>query len=119
MVKNTLIHFLFCTLVSFLAALSLAKYGPSCGSMCGLYYLTAGLFLLPAMFLLGLSLPIGMKKYPKENPDTLKKRRVCIIFGVVGMLLVLSFYLISFYFEAANKQTGADAAKPDLVYTYA
>jgi membrane protease YdiL (CAAX protease family) len=102
MIKNIFIHFLTSVIVSFSAAFLLDHY-TYCESMCGLYYVSSVAYLLPIFFLLGLPIPIGLKKYPKEKSEYAFKRKLCLIFGLVGMLSILSYFVISFYSVAHSK----------------
>ena len=100
MLKNIVLHFLFCVIVSLAAAFILDKYGPNCEPLCGLYYVYSIGFLLPVIFVVGLPVPMGMSKYSKENVATLNKRRMFIGLGVVGMLAVILVYLIFSFLTA-------------------
>jgi hypothetical protein len=71
--------------------------------MCGLYFVSSVTYLLPVFFFLGLPIPIGLKKYPKEKSEYAFKRKLCLIFGLVGMLSILSYFVISFYSAAHSK----------------
>jgi len=114
MIKNIFIHFLISVIVSFSAALLLDHY-TYCESMCGLYYFSAVIYLLPIFFLLGLPVPIGLKKYPKEKSEYGFKRKLCLILGLVGMVSILSYFLVSSYSTAHSKnitsQITADLVK--------
>ncbi len=102
MIKNIFIHLLISIVVSFLSALLLDHY-TYCESMCGLYYVTSALYLFPLFFILGLPLPIGLKIYPKRVSESLLKRKLSLILGLLGMISVLLFYLISSYKMASSK----------------
>jgi len=71
--------------------------------MCGLYYISSLLYLLPLFFILGLPVPIALKKYPKKEPESLFKRKLFLTLGLIGMASILLFYLISSYKTAASK----------------
>lgn len=71
--------------------------------MCGLYYFSAVIYFLPIFFLLGLPVPIGLKKYPKEKSEYAFKRKLCLILGLVGMVSILSYFLVSSYSTAHSK----------------
>ena len=102
MIKNIFIHLLISIIISFLAALLLDHY-TYCESMCGFYYVISAFYLLPFFFILGLPVPIGLKKYPKEKPEYLLKRKLSLAFGLTGMISTLSYYLVSFYEIAVSK----------------
>ena len=93
MIKNILLHFFLCFALSSITALLQHLFGGFCDSMCGLYYAFSFVILLPALFVVGLSIPIGKKIYPKDNILLLKKRRISIIFGVVTMSIILVAYI--------------------------
>ena len=104
MVKNIFIHFLFSVIVSYFAA-KILHQNTYCDSMCGFYYIYAVVLLLPVFFLIGLSVPIGLKKYPKSNLDQISKRKrnICLILGGIGMLSVFLLFVISNYIYVSNK----------------
>ena len=88
--------------VAFSAALFLDRY-TYCESMCGLYYIQSTFFLLPIFFLLGLPVPIALKKYSKENPEHTFKRKLFLAFGLITMVITLSCYMASSYKYASSK----------------
>ncbi len=111
MLKNILIHLLISAVVCLSVALLLDQF-TYCDSMCGIYYFSAGTFLFPLFFLLGLPVPIGLKKYPKENIDHSAKRTVCMLLGFVGMLSVFCWFILSFYSVANNKNVTNELTTP-------
>ena len=113
MIKNIFIHFLASVIISFLAAWLLDHY-TYCESMCIVYYATSAFYLLPLFFILGLPVPIGLKKYPKEIPEFLLKRRLSFIFGLIGMAFILSFYLISSYETATSKNITSQSSNATM-----
>ena len=104
MLKNILFHLLICIFLSYATAHVLTELDSYCESMCGLYYITSTMFLLPLLFLLGLPIPIGLKKYPKGISNLVLKRKLALTFGLVGMLSVIAFYSISSY-QTISKET--------------
>lgn len=104
MIKNIFIHLVFSAAVSLFAANILTEH-TYCESMCGFYFIYSAFLLFPAFFLLGLAVPIGLKKYPKSNLENSSKfkRKMCLVFGGIGMLGIFLFFVMYFYVSANNK----------------
>jgi hypothetical protein len=117
MIKNIFIHLFASVIVCFSAALLLDHY-TYCESMCGLYYVSSVAYLLPIFFFLGLPIPIGLKKYPKEKSEYSFKRKLCLSFGLVGMLSILSYFLISFYSVAHSENITAPVDLTSASYLF-
>ena len=102
MIKNIFIILLISVIVSFSVTLLLDHY-TYCESMFGLYYFSSTFYLLPTFFLLGLPVPIGLKKYTKEKSEYALKRKLCLTLGLAGMGSILSYFLVSFYSTAHSE----------------
>jgi len=100
MIKNLFLHFLLCLGLSFLISVLQVELGGYCESMCGLYYFLGATLLLPVLFIIGLSIPIGKALYPKDNQLVSKKRKLSILFGVTGMVITIFAYVAWLYYSA-------------------
>ncbi len=96
-VKNIFIYLIICVAMSFFIAEMQVHFDGYCESMCGFYYFLGFTVLLPALFIFGLSIPLGIAIYPKGDQLVVKKRKRFILFGIAGIIIVLCIYVISSY----------------------
>ncbi len=96
-IRNIFIYLIICIALSLIIAEMQVHFDGHCESMCGFYYLLSFTVLLPALFIFGLSVPIGAAIYSKENQLVVKKRKLLILLGTAGIIIVLCAYVISSY----------------------